>query len=1247
MTLTRDSRDAIDRTVAKLRTLFEHEFGQQARGRFGLHIEERPTGQADIDLPPQLRGHVEPESALTLSPGQRWQRRELVGALKYLVGEGATGGQAVERLVREASFTAVNRLLAIRVTEAVGLLPEVIGRGRKSGTYREVVGDLFPALATAEDEGFWTYLEVCGDELAVSVPMLFDRRSPVTAFVPSRSCIDDALGLVNDDEVVAAWREPEALGWAYQFFNSDTERQEMRTASPAPQNTRELAVRNQFFTPSYVVDWLVQNTLGRRLAECGYDVDLPLLVGEVRPQDERLRLADLRVLDPACGSGHFLLGAYDLLEEAWMSAGIPAAEAAPHILTSLCGVDIDHRASQVAQAVLVLRARQAGAAAVEPPMIVTARSLPRGHDLREVLSEAVPRVVRDLIDGIDLAMRDAPTLGTLLKVDELLQDTVKGRVRTPQLGDEPVDSLEAGEKAVLDGLTSIAASVDSSASERMFAADGKDAIRFLELLQRRYDAVLMNPPFGAAVPGTRAYLKSAYGASAADLYSAFVHRGLELCKPHGYVGAITNRTGFFLKTFAGWRRQTLLPGLVCAADLGHGVLHDALVEVAAYVVTSGAGADEIHVRSLLRERDKSCLTDPAAGVPYARARSSFLDLPNDTVSYWVAPSVLRVFADFPRFADVGDARQGLATADDFRFVRLWWEVPLQQSGSSRRWFPFAKGGEYAPWYADLHLVVNWEEDGRSLREFDRAVIRNPDAYMRPGLTWSRRTASGFVVRALPVGSIFADKGCFLVGEPIAEVAAWANSRAARYLIELQLAAGETTVSGGAARSYEVGILQELPYPRDLPDRVADAGREQIEAEMQRATRDETSPHFLSWRGESDNGLSMQASRLEALGEVDRLVNLAYGLDTAACEAIDAEVGPAPASYSHHPKIDREELRRLYALPMQQLVGHVLTHAGAARYVAMKSHLVDRRLELLCHLYRAHPSTVASAIGDVEPSGAAEERARQYLSYLVGAAFGRWDIRLFGQAQELPDPWTELPPTPPGMLTDDAGRPGRSAPHNYPLAIPSKPLLHDDPGHEWDLAARVEAAANALPDGYDYLETALRDIGIPDVSSYLRGRFFEDHLAAYSGSRRNAPIYWQLAVPSGAWRVWLYYPDLNREALFAIAAAAEEKSKRLAQLASQLGEQVTASSPSREVRERLEEAELFRTELETFIEQVEKVAQSGWEPDLNDGAVLCATPLADLFHHQGWRREVTKHKRELEKGAYPWATVQRAYFRSGS
>jgi hypothetical protein len=1232
VTLEKQTRDAIGRTVRSLRELFEGEFGKQASGRFGI----RSSPRADESDGAGLEAWLDPVESLSLTPAEFAQRNELIQALCYLTSEGNGPGESVARLIREAAFTAVNRLLAIRVAEAIGVLPAVLSAGRQSAGYRDTVGDLFPGLAHDEDN-YWIYVQVAGDELAPAVPRLFDRRHPTSAFIPSRACVDEALELLIADELADAWHEPETLGWGYQFFNGDDVKQ-MRDASSAPRTSRELAVRNQFFTPRYVVDWLVQNTLGRRLVQAGYELDLPLLVGEVG-DDKELALEDVRVLDPAVGSGHFLLGSYDLLERAWQSTGLPPEEAAAKILPCLLGIDIDPRAAQVAQAVLLLRARRSAPhAELTSPTIVTAVALPHTKKLREQvfgkLSPASQVAARDIAEALD----QAPLLGSLLKVEQRLATELAGYEMAPRLTEGDASTVLGDLHVALDELVTDAASPE----ERMFTAEATDALRFLEICQQRYDAVLMNPPFGEPIPGTKDYLKAAYSKSAVDVYAAFVARGVELLRDGGHVGAITNRTGFFLKTFSTWRQKVLLPHIVAAVDLGLGVLHDALVETAAYVVArSPAPSQQIGFRSMLREPDKARLAEPMAGVAYLRPRDAFELLPNSTMSYWVSPSSVAAFADHDALGASADVRQGLVTGDDFRFVRLWWEVPVPQSEPGARWFPFAKGGEYAPYYADLHLVVDWEGGGQRIRAADRGRPQNTQFYFRPGLTWSRRTASGFALRALPAMSILADKGSFVGAEDNAEAMGWGNSRPTRYLIELQLAAGETTSSGGAARSYEVGIINTLPYPKGLPGFVGEvAGRLAVEHAAFGA-QSETDRQFVSWQRNPCPWPNSATELLQASASVDAAVGAAYRFDDEARLAVDEDMGVAVTAYPKDVDVDAEYARELLTMPMSQLVSHALETLGGARHLAMKNYVVDRRLELICHLLRVHPAVVTTLQNrfSILPPGVAVQHSQRLVSYLVGAAFGRWNVKTFGVTPGDLDPWGEVPALPPGMLTDSGGGPALMAASDYPIVLPVEPLLLDAAGAPWDLASCVERVAEVL-DVESELGEAIRTIGARDLRSYIQRNYFSDHLDAYSKSKRYAPIYWQLVVPSRRWGLWLYAPSLSRESLFAIVRAARAKFSRIHEQISMARQRPEGD---RESRERAESLDDLSAEVERFAAVADEVAQSGWEPDLNDGFVLNAAPLEELFVDKRWRGQIARHREAMQEGDYPWATVQREFF----
>jgi hypothetical protein len=1166
VTLSAEHREAIRAAVSDVRGLLEAEFRQIAEGRFGLHPDA-----------PEGRG-VEDASGLSLSPSESAVRAQLVAAVRYFMDEGASEQQAIARLLNEATFTAVNRLIAVRVGEGIGALPEVISRGRESRVFREVVRDLFPLIGREPDGGLWIYLMTCGDELAGSAPLLFDRRSPVSVFAPGPATLERAIEIVNEPHVAPVWAEPESLGWTYQFFNSEQERQQMRSESAAPRNSRELAVRNQFFTPSYVVDWLVENTLGRRLREAGYEIELPLLLGEIH-DGEPLDLEGVRVLDPACGSGHFLLGAYDVLERAWAARGVSEAAAAPRILPCLFGVEIDARSAQVAQVVLHLRARKAaGPAELPAATIVTAREFPTVAWEEESFLEGLSRTARDLCRELAEALSQAPLLGVLLKVEERLHASIRDRFARPTLADHTSsDSTQQTlEEEILAALEEAAGRADASPAARLFAADARDAVRLVELCLRRYDVVLMNPPFGEPVPATDQYVSVAYPDSPADLYAMFVERGVDLLRTGGYVGSITSRAGFFLIRSEGWRSSLVLPRLRALLDLGSGVMHTAMVEAAAYVLSARRGSEEGAFWRLLDRPDKDAAVraGPHAEDLHEVDPRRFLDIPGAPAAYWLPTTLIKLFRGHRGFDGSAGvvARLGAHTANDFRYLRCWWEVPDSGGlGEAPRWITFAKGGGYSPHYADLLLVIDWDYQRGTFRGFHgrkgRAspIPENRDYFGRPGLTWSVRSQKGFSVRPVPKGAIFSHRGPMVFSEgdvdgDLFRLAAYLNSALAATLLEAMVAFG----------SYEVGAVQRLPLIV-LPVEAEQMSRAMTETRMREAETDETTHVFVS------------------------------------------------------PWIERPDVSPLR--DQSAAIDHVAATSAGVEYAEPISAMFPTRW-------------FANDHRPCEPPSVEDE-----VSYLLGAALGRWDVRIgagLTDAPPAPGPFDPLPASSRAMLTGTDGEHPVQTLDGYPLALPDEGLFHDDRGHPEDVVSAVEAAADVVESG-PATDGSLRfRAEVRDLRQYLRDRAFSAHLPRYSASQRVAPIYWHLAVPSREWGLWLYLAHLSRETLFAVAGAASRKRRTLDAQAEQLRERVR-SSPDRDSQERLERVEALASEIAAFHGAAERVAQSGWRPDLNDGIVLCACPLEELFVDRRWLREIEKHKGSLEAGQYPWAAVQKDYF----
>jgi hypothetical protein len=374
MAFDKPTRNALAKMVAACRERLTADISDQLQSAFGLY----PDGTR-LDV-----ARTEADKRATA---------ELRALLDYFLASDASSAKnpqnAYQRLVREIGFTTLNRLAALRLSEERGLVIECVRRGMDSDGFR-----LFDRVANgALGTRYATYrafIEGMYDELALELPALFDRHHPHSHVFPGEIALNETLALLNDPDLARReiWKQDETIGWIYQYYNDPTERKKMRDESQAPRNSRELAVRNQFFTPRYVVEFLTDNTLGRiwfemrggetTLAEvCRYLVKptsaltsppAPLLGGEGSRKLKDPR--DLKVLDPACGSGHFLLYAFDLLlyiyEEAWADADLPLSmetgtllredyadleslrRAVPELILrhNLHGIDIDPRAAQ-------------------------------------------------------------------------------------------------------------------------------------------------------------------------------------------------------------------------------------------------------------------------------------------------------------------------------------------------------------------------------------------------------------------------------------------------------------------------------------------------------------------------------------------------------------------------------------------------------------------------------------------------------------------------------------------------------------------------------------------------------------------------------------------------------------------------------------------------------------------------------------------------------------------------------------
>jgi len=555
--------------------------------------------------------------------------------------------------------------------------------------------------------------------------------------------------------------------------------------------------------------------------------------------------------------------------------------------------------------------------------------------------------------------------------------------------------------------------------------------------------------------------------------------------------------------------------------------------------------------------------------------AAFSAVPGAPFAYWVSESARATFGRVQVLESrERTAKQGLATADDTRFVRVCWEPNPTRVGE--RWCGFAKGGVYSRFYADLSLLLEWSSRGAVLKAKVTAEHGNPGKriynehyYFRPGLTWPRRT-NGLSFRAMPAGCIFADNGpAAFVDENaphhLLALCALMNSQAFGYLVGVQLARTEL------AQSYEVGLIQQTPVPD-----VSDADTAVL---AQLARRAWSLKRSLDTTTETSHAFVLPPGVCERVTGLDRL-------------AVDRELAA----------IQREIDDRAFILYGIGDEDRATIEAASKRGATPAPD--------------ASESDAASDDDEAEDDAPASPAADTLTSWLVGIAFGRFDPRLATGERAIPaepEPFDPLPARSPGMWPEG----------EEPAGLPD--LLVDDEGHKRDLCAHVTRAA------------ATTKCEVPDdLRRWLARELFPLHIKMYSKSRRKAPIYWQIATPSASYAVWLYIHRFDKDTLFRVqndyvTPKLHMEERKLEDLRRELGE-----SPRPAERKQLDAQQTFVEELRAFHEEVKRVAPL-WNPDLDDGVVINFAPLWRLVpQHKPWQKEIKATWDKLCAGDYDWA-----------
>jgi hypothetical protein len=1253
MAFDQSTRNRLQRFVTDVRRILEEEFTRQL--------------QNDLGMDPVSGDVTSIENLTHINDSQRETARIMRDTLAhYCASPGTDVRSALDRIVREQAFTVLNRLAALRMAEARDLLIESVGNGYQAKGFQ-----LYARLAGAglgeTGDAYRAYLKSVFDELSEDLPGLFDRYSPQGRLFPRESALMQVLAQINHGEIEPFWAEDETIGWIYQYFNSKEERKAMRDASQAPRNSRELAVRNQFFTPRYVVEFLVDNTLGRLWFNwtggetalrdrCQYLLVKPDERPEAAPllRDPRT----IKLLDPACGSMHFGLYAFDLFQaiyrEAWdweqahgsnaldrETGGSPDLKPlsetyadqdaflrdVPRLIIehNIYGVDIDPRAAQIASLALWLRAQrawhEAEVKAKERPQVgqghvVAAVAPPAEVDLRNQFKELLDPLDAELLEQTLFMLKGLPELGVLLRVEKDLPALIRKVFgeHGPMFSKEDMAQWQKAEARLRDALMDYARAAQSTYQGRLFAEDALQGLRMIDLCRESFDVVVMNPPYGDASQNARAYLQMVYSGQPNDLFGCFLERALEM---GGMIGSLTSRTFLFFSSFEKLRTDHLFvkKRIGEIADLGFGVLDDAMVETCAMTLRPDADPNTIGTFFRLNaEQNKTEALRSEIGLrrvgqfserTFEVDQGVFVAIEGAPMPYWLGQEILYHLKSteqvYPEFADI---RLGAVTSGNDQYLRLRWEVKPERIDADKKWAPYAKGGDYSKYYGDIHLLIDWRGGGRHILLSGGSAVRlrEIDQYLRPGLTYPLVTVKGMNVRVLPEGCVF-DNGSPAIFTPSTDqtlaMLAFMNSKAAELYVKCFT----------SSRHWQVGYVRKIPFPNaQLSNHTAELSALALRAvnlvrTVYRGVEPRvefTMPLALHGFQSSDSVKSLTSkaqrilenTRIELANISDRINEIVYDcfeFDGRIRELIEAEIPDIEPHRDQFSDIDVSE------------------------------------------------RGVASDIVD----------------WLFGCANGHWKFEVISSSKSdaLEDPFLAIPTTPPGSLTYDSS----NVVHRSQVdderrqdfqKRKGRAILVDDPGHPLDVAGLVSSMIEKLwNDGNasGAEEELSRNLRMNSIREYYAkpAEFFASHMRKYSQSRRLAPIYWPLSTNSGSYTLWLYYPELTSQTLYsAVNDFVEPKLMQISREANAL--RTKGSARSRDDEKAFESLQALELELIELRDTLLRIAPT-YRPNHDDGVQITAAPLWQLFRHKPWQKILKDTWAKLEKGDYDWSHLAMAYW----
>lgn len=746
-----------------------------------------------------------------LNSEQERERLRFLEVLKSLEEEMGTYAKGYEKLADELTFTLFNRIAALKVMEAHTLIPEIITQrpenGNRSFSHSAYL-EQYPEKRDEEQEGLADFLSYEFDQQAKNLPLYsLEHYYHLMPTALELKEIIDAFNAVEKDEKDIEpniWQSDDVLGWLYESYNNEKKIEHKK--SKAKTEYDKVSLQSQWYTPKWVVKFLVDNSLGKQYLEMHPDSEIKNKYAIANAPTERIRelklLTDIKLIDPAPGSGNFLLYAFDVFYDLYIDQienyGADYEERIiPQLIIehNLYGVDLDNRAVQIAQLGLYIKAkRKKRNAKINHYNVVSSDFILPEYEAVKYIFNPEGKL-KDELEGVVIKLwddlRQAHKFGALIRIEEIMEhhlSSLESRYSRDLFSNETLEHYDDFRASFINDLRRAVAKHSSSGAYNFMHVQAENAVTYLDILTNKYDVAVANPPYTDSAdfgPELKMFIDKNYKRPynfSTNLYAAFIKRCCELTTNYGKIAMVHPPTFMYIKTFEDVRKFIIdKTSIDLFVEWGYlGMFHpSARVDAAMYILNKEKNNQQVQFIKL---------NDIYEGHRY----SKFLDVYNDIIIkkdnehvfflnqnklkaidswpiiYWISDEFRQKFGN-KSINDVLNPRQGIATGSNERCVRLWWEVELEDistnTGDNKKWKNYAKGGPFKKWYGNNWALIDYSEEGYHFLNNNGNHLPSKQFYFQEACTYSASGSKGVSFRYLESNSLFDVGGsCIFMGD---------------------------------------------------------------------------------------------------------------------------------------------------------------------------------------------------------------------------------------------------------------------------------------------------------------------------------------------------------------------------------------------------------------------------------------------------------------------------------------------------